>query len=175
EMVSVAERWRAEEPDRPESALRLGEGLLALGRIQEARDQFQAVLARDPHHALAHMGMGQALAALGGDPFPHLDAAFELAREGTASVLRETFDYRLQHPPAGERSYELEHLPILLGVSSAEVRTFLQERGLPANGASDTVRESELARWVGVQNRYQLLPVGLSWTAPTPHRLPELS
>ena len=175
EMVSVAERWRAEEPDKPESALLLGEGLLALGRAREARDQFQAVLARDPHHALAHIGMGQALAAVGGDPFPHLDAAFELAREGTASVLRETFDYRLQHPPSGERTYELEHLPILLGVSSAEVRTFLQEGGLPASGGDETVRESELARWVGVQNRYQLLPMGLSWAAPTPHRLPELS
>ena len=175
EMVAVAERWRAEEPDRPEPALRLGEGLLALGRCREAREQFQALLARDPHHPLAHLGMGQALAALGGDPFPHLDAAFELQREGAASVLRETFDYRLQHPPAGELSYELEHLPILLGVSSAEVQAFLQERGLPATGEEGTVRESELARWVGMQNRYQLLPMGLSWTAPTPHRLPELS
>ena len=174
EMVAVAERWRAEEPDQPEPALRLGEGLLALGRGQEARDQFQAVLTRDPHQALAHLGMGQALASLGGDPFPHLDAAFELRREGAASALRETFDYRLQHPPAGERSYELEHLPVLLGVSSAEVQTFLQERGLPATGEDGTVRESELARWVGVQNRYQLLPMGLSWAAPTPHRLPEL-
>ena len=78
------------------------------------------------------------------------------------------------HPPAGERSYELEHLPTLLGVSSAEVQAFLAERGLPATGAEGTVRESELARWVGMQNRYQLLPVGLSWTAPTPRHLPDL-
>ncbi|MBS1767719.1 MAG: tetratricopeptide repeat protein [Acidobacteria bacterium] len=175
EMVAVAERWRAEEPERAESALRLGEGLLALGRMDEARTQFQAILAKDPHHALAHLGMGQALGALGGDPFPHLDAAFELLREGTASALRETFDFRLQHPPAGERTYELEHLPILLGVSSAEVQVFLGEGGLPATGGDGTVRESELARWVGVQNRYRLLPVGLSWAAPTPHKLPELS
>lgn len=174
EMVSVAERWRAEEPDRPEAALRLGEGLLALGRAQEARERFQSVLSRDPHHPLAHLGMGQALAMLGGDPFPHLDAAFELEREGTGSVLRETFNYRLQHPPLGERSYELEHLPVLLGVSSAEVQTFLDASGLPATAEDGTVRESELARWVGVQNRYQLLPMGLAWAAPTPHRLPEL-
>lgn len=174
EMVSLAERWRAEEPHRAEPALRLGEGLLALDRAAEARTQFQAVLAADPHHLLGHLGMGQALARLGGDPFPHLDAAFELDREGTASVLRETFDFRLLHPPAGERSYELEHLPILLGVSGAEVQRFLQVHGLPATGADGTVRESELARWVGVQNRYQLLPMGLAWTAPTPHRLPEL-
>lgn len=174
EMVSVAERWRAEEPDRPEAALRLGEGLLALGRAREARDQFQGLLARDPHHPLAHLGMGQALAMLGGDPFPHLDAAYELEREGAASVLRETFDYRLEHPPSGERVYELDHLPVLLGVSSAEVRTFVEANGLPATGEAGTVRESELARWVGVQNRYQLLPMGLAWTAPTPRRLPEL-
>lgn len=174
EMVGLAERWRVEEPHRPEPALRLGEGLLALDRPGEARDQFQAVLALDPHHLLGHLGMGQALARLGGDPFPHLDAAFELDREGTASALRETFDFRLQRPPAGERTYELEHLPLLLGVSAAEVRFFLQEHGLPATGAEGTVRESELARWVGVQNRYQLLPMGLAWTAPTPHRLPEL-
>lgn len=174
EMVAVAERWRAEEPDRAEAALRLGEGLLALGRAKEAREQFQAILARDPHHALAHLGMGQALTALGGDPFPHLDAAFELLKEGTASALRETFDFRLLHPPAGERTYERDHLPVLLGVSSAEIQAFLDERGLPATGEDGTVRESELARWVGMQNRYQLLPVGLSWTAPTPRHLPEL-
>lgn len=174
EMVAIAQRWRAEEPSLPEAALRLGEGLLALGRAREAKEQFQAILTKDPHHALAHLGMGQALAQIGGDPFPHLDAAFELEREGTASVLKETFDYRLQHPPAGEISYELDHLPVLLGVSSAEVGTYLEEGGLPATGRDGTVRESELARWVGVQNRYQLLPVGLAWSAPTPHRLPEL-
>lgn len=175
EMVALAARWRVEEPDQPEPALRLGEGLLALGRAREAKEQFQAILAKNPHHALAHLGMGQALAQIGADPFPHLDAAFELEREGTASALKETFDYRLQHPPVGEISYELEHLPVLLGVSSAEVGAFLESGGLPATGSEGSVRESELARWVGVQNRYQLLPVGLAWSAPTPHRLPELS
>lgn len=175
EMVSVAGRWRVEDRDRPEAALRLGEGLLALGRAREAKEHFQFLLTRDPHHPLAHLGMGQALATLGGDPFPHLDAAFELEREGTASVLRETFDYRLEHPPSGERTYELEHLPVLLGVSSAEVGSFLESNGLPITGEQETVRESELARWVGVQNRYQLLPMGLAWAAPTPHHLPELS
>lgn len=174
EMVSVAERWLAEDPSSLEARLKLGEGLLALERHQEAREAFAAVLKAQPLHLLGHLGMAQALAALGGDPFPHLDAAVELDRQGTCAVLKETFDYRLQHPPAGERCYEPEHLSGLLGVSSAEVRGFIQERGLGATGPEGTVRESELARWVGVMNRYQLLGLALHWAAPTPLKLPEL-
>ena len=54
------------------------------------------------------------------------------------------------------------------------MQDYLQFLGLPLAGSEGTVRESELARWVGVMNRYALLPGGLNWSAPTPRRLPEL-
>jgi len=174
EMAAVAERWLKAEPGRVEAKLRHGEALLRLGRVQEARAAFEAVLKVHPVHLLAHLGMAQALALMGGNPFPHLDAAQELDPSATASVLRETFDYRLMSAPAGDRSYDLEGLPSLLGVSGAEVQDYLQFLGLPLAGSDGSVRESELARWVGVMNRYALLPGGLNWSAPTPRRLPEL-
>ena len=174
EMAAVAERWLRAEPGRLEAQLRLGEGLLRLGRAQEARAAFEAVLKVHPVHLLAHLGMAQALGLLGGNPFPHLDAAQELDPAATASVLRETFDYRLLAPPAGDRGHGLDALPGLLGVSGAEVQDYCQFLGLPLTGPEATVRESELARWVGVMNRYALLPSGLHWSAPTPRQLPEL-
>ena len=174
EMVAVAERWSKAEPDRVEAKLRCGEALLRLGRAQEARGSFESVLKVHPVHLLAHLGMAQALGLLGGNPFPHLDAAQELDPTATASVLRETFDYRLLAPPPGDRIHGLEELPPLLGVSGAEVQDYLEFLGLPLASAEGAVRESELARWVGVMNRYALLPGGLSWSAPTPRRLPEL-
>jgi tetratricopeptide (TPR) repeat protein len=174
EMAAVAERWSRAEPDRVEAKLRHGEALLRLGRAQEARARFELVLKAHPVHLLAHLGMAQALGLLGGNPFPHLDAAQELDPAAAASVLRETFDYRLLLPPPGDRNHGLEELPPLLGVSGAEVQDYLQFLGLPMAGPEGTVRESELARWVGVMNRYSLLPGGLNWSAPTPRRLPEL-
>jgi tetratricopeptide (TPR) repeat protein len=174
EMAAVAERWSKVEPDRMEAKLRHGEALLRLGRAQEARALFELVLKAHPVHLLAHLGMAQALGLLGGNPFPHLDAAQELDPAATASVLRETFDYRLLMAPSGDRSHGLEDLPALLGVSGAEVQDYLQFLGLPLAGPEGTVRESELARWVGVMNRYALLPGGLNWSAPTPRQLPEL-
>jgi tetratricopeptide (TPR) repeat protein len=174
EMAAVAERWTKAEPGRIEARLHQGEALLRLGRAQEARAAFEAVLKALPVHLLAHLGMAQALGLLGGNPFPHLDAAQELDPTATASVLRETFDYRLLTPPAGDRVHSLEALPSLLGVSGAEVQDYLQFLGLPLTGPEGTVRESELARWAGVMNRYTLLPGGLHWSAPTPRRLPEL-
>jgi hypothetical protein len=174
EMAAVAERWIKAEPDRVEAKLRHGEALLRLGRAQEARAAFEAVLKVHPVHLLAHLGMAQALGLLGGNPFPHLDAAQELDPNATASVLRETFDYRLLAPPAGDREHLLEEVPALLGVSGAEVHDYLEYLGLPLAGTEGVVRESELARWVGVMNRYALLPSGLHWSAPTPRRLPEL-
>lgn len=175
EMAAVAERWFKAEPGRVEARLRQGEALLRLGRAQEARAAFEAVLKVHPVHLLAHLGMAQALGLLGGNPFPHLDAAQELDPAATASVLRETYDYRLLTSPSGDRNYELEELPTLLGVSGAEVQDYLQFLGLPRAEPEGTVRESELARWVGVMNRYALLPAGLNWSAPTPRRLPELT
>lgn len=175
EMASVAERWLKVDPASTEARLRQGEALLYLGRAQEARAAFEAVLKGQPVHLLAHLGMAQALGLLGGNPFPHLDAAQELDPSATASVLRETFDYRLLAPPEGEQVYGMEELPGLLGVSGAEVQDFAQFLGLPQTGPGGAVRESELARWAGIMNRYALLPGGLHWSAPTPRRLPELA
>lgn len=175
EMASVAERWLKVDPASAEARLRQGEALLHLGRAQEARAAFEAVLKGQPVHLLAHLGMAQALGLLGGNPFPHLDAAQELDPTATASVLRETFDYRLLAPPEGEQAYGMEELPGLLGVSGAEVQDFAQFLGLPQTGPGGAVRESELARWAGIMNRYALLPGGLHWSAPTPRRLPELA
>ncbi len=175
EMASAAERWLKTEPASAEARLRLGEAMLRLGRAQEARNAFEAVLKAHPVHLLGHLGMAQALALLGGNPFPHLDAAQELDPAATASVLRETFDYHLLAPPAGEQVYPVEDLPGLLGVSGAEIQDYIRFLGLPGTGPGGTVRESELARWAGVMNRYALLPGGLHWSAPTPRHLPELA
>ena len=174
EMAAVAERWHKAEPGRVEARLRHGEALLRLGRAQEARAAFEAVLKVHPLHLLAHLGMAQALGLLGANPFPHMDAAQELDPGATASVLRETFDYRLLAPPEGDRLHGQDDLPSLLGVSGAEVQDYVQFLGLPLAGPEGAVRESELARWAGAMNRYALLPGGLQWAAPTPRRLPEL-
>jgi Tetratricopeptide repeat len=174
EMSSVCERWLEVDPENLEAMLRFGEALLAADRADEAKVAFERALKLQPMNTLAHLGMAQALALLGGDPFAHLDAALELDRGVTVSVLKESYDYRLLAPPSGEQRYALEELPALLGVSSAEVRDFLDAGGLPSR-EQDSVRESELARWVGMMNRYRLLPNGLNWSAPTPRRLPELS
>ncbi len=173
EMASVAERWIKAEPDRVEAKLRHGEALVRLGRAQEGRAVFESVLKVHPVHLLAHLGMAQALGQLGGNPFPHLDAAQELDPVATASVLRESYNYHLLATPPGDREYGLDELPALLGVSGAEVQDYLHYLGLPARQEGG-VRESELARWVSVMNRYALLPVGLNWSAPTPRKLPEL-
>jgi len=175
EMAAVSERWIKAEPDRVEARLRHGEALLRLGRAQEARAAFEAVLKVQSFHLLAHLGMAQALSLLGGNPFPHLDAAQELDPAAAASVLRESFDYRLLAPPLGDRDHAMEDLPGLLGISGAEVQDYHQFLGLPASGSEGVVHESELARWVGVMNRYALLPSGLHWSAPTPRHLPELA
>jgi hypothetical protein len=145
-----------------------------LGRPQEAGEAFAKILKANPVHPLAHLGAGQARSLGGLDPLPHLDAALELDREATLSVLRETFDFRTIHPSAGEATYPFDILPMLLGVTQGEVQIFCEERGLPATGPGGTVRESELSRWVNIQNRYQLLPIGLHWLAPTPRHIPEL-
>lgn len=174
ELLSVTARWCAADPRSQEARLRRGEALLGLGRPGEARPLFESVLKEQPLHPLAHLGMAQALGLLGGNPFPHLDAAQELDAPMVASVLTETFDYRILQPPAGERLYTSEELPQVLGVSAAELHAFHAERALPATGPGGEIRESELSRWVGLMNRYRLLPQPLHWSAPTPRRLPEL-
>ena len=174
ETASLCERWLNLEPHRQDAQLWLGESLLRLGRASEAQAIFEALLRRDPVHLQAHLGMAQALSLLGGNPFPHLDAAQELDATATASVLRDTFDYRLLQRPTGDREHPLADLPGVLGVSGAELQDFISSYGLPMASAEGPVQESELARWVGVMNRYALLNGGLHWSAPTPRHLPEL-
>jgi hypothetical protein len=161
-------------PDDLEALLRKGEGLVHLERSAQAQEAFNAVLKGNPLHALAHLGAAQARSLAGGDPCPHLDAALELNREATLSVLRETFDYRVLPQFKGEAVYGLENLAGMLGVTHGEVRSFLEQRGLPATGPQGAVRECELSKWVAIQNRYQLLSMGLHWLAPTPRYIPEL-
>jgi tetratricopeptide (TPR) repeat protein len=174
ELAEVTERLLQVSPDSPEALLMRGEALLHLQRHQEAGDMFAKLLKANPVHPLAHLGAAQARSLAGGDPCPHLDAALELDREATLSVLRETFDYRILARPPQENTYPADVLPTLLGVSPGEVAMLRKERGLPVTGPGGTVREIELSRWVTIQNRYQLLPIGLHWLAPTPRYIPEL-
>jgi tetratricopeptide (TPR) repeat protein len=174
ELADVTERLLLVTPASPEALLMRGEALLHLQRHQEAGEVFARLLKTSPVHPLAHLGAAQARSLSGGDPCPHLDAALELDREATLSVLRETFDYRILNRSGQENTYPVEVLPSLLGVSPGEVEAFRHERGLPVTGPGGTVRETELSRWVTIQNRYQLLPIGLHWLAPTPRHIPEL-
>jgi hypothetical protein len=174
ELAEVTERLLQLTPASPEALLMRGEALLHLQRHQEAGEAFARLLKLNPVHPLAHLGAGQARSLAGGDPCPHLDAALELDREATLSVLRETFDFRILPQVPRENTYPADVLPTLLGVSPGEAEAFCQERGLPVTGPGGSVRESELSRWVTIQNRYQLLPVGLHWLAPTPRHIPEL-
>ena len=173
ELLEVCDRILAVSPNHPEALLRKGESLVHLGQPQDAAEAFTRLLKLNPVHPLAHLGAAQARSMLGADPCPHLDAALELDRQATLSVLQETFDFRIVPRFPHENMYELELLPALLGVSPGEIQAYCHERGLPAS-AEGQIRETELARWVTIQNRYQLLPTGLHWLAPTPRHLPEL-
>ena len=172
EMLGITERLLMIQPDNLDAKLRRGEALLHLERHPEALDAFTAILKASPMHALAHLGAAQARSYAGGNPCPHLDAAVELDREKGLSVLRETFDFRVLLSIPGEATYRVEDLPSLLGVTSGEVNLFLESHGLPCR--ENLIRESELSLWVSLQNRYQLLPIGLHWLAPTPRHIPEL-
>jgi len=173
ELLDVCERILAGSPGNPEALLHKGECHVHLLQAPEAADAFARLLKLNPVHPLAHLGAAQARSLQGGDPCPHLDAALELDRAATLSVLQETFDFRILPRFPHEAIYSLELLPGLLGVSPGEVKAFCSERGLPV-GEGDEVRETELSRWVTIQNRYQLLPTGLHWLAPTPRHIPEL-
>jgi tetratricopeptide (TPR) repeat protein len=172
EALSVADRLLRAQPDNVEAKLRRGEALLHLERHQEAQRTFAGILKTNPVHLLAHLGAAQARSYGGSDPCPHLDAALELNRPATLSVLRETFDCRILVNIPGETRYPLEDLPAMLGVTAGEVRTFAGKNLLPMR--NESVRESELARWVLLQNRYQLLQTAIHWLAPTPRQIPEL-
>ncbi|MBI4912588.1 MAG: hypothetical protein HY823_07615 [Acidobacteria bacterium] len=172
ELLDVTARWVQADPGNAEPLLRRGEALLALERPVEALEGFRKVLKVQPLHLLAHLGAAQAQAQLGGDPFPHLDAAMELDAAATRAVLEETFDYRILGPLRNDRRLAPEDLPQQLGLSAPEIRVLAANHGLPL-GEDGSVRESELARWVGIQNRCQLRAAGLHWIAPTPRILPE--
>lgn len=172
ESLEITERLVAAQPDSPEALLRKGELLLFLERAREAQAVFAQLLKLNPMHPLAHLGAAQARSLQGGDPFPHLDAALELGREPALSVLRETFDYRILASLGEVRKYRLDELPALLSVSPGEVRAFVERHGLPLHPPG-VVREPELSHWVGIQNRYCLLSMGLHWAAPTPLQLPD--
>jgi tetratricopeptide (TPR) repeat protein len=172
EMLGITERLLAIQPDNLEATLRKGEALLHLERHQEALETFTTLLKASPMHILAHLGAAQARSYAGGNPCPHLDAAVELNRETALSVLRETFDFRVLPTLPGELSYQVAELPGLLGVTPGEVGLFRESHGLPCRGG--LIRESELSLWVSIQNRYQLLSIGLHWMAPTPRHIPEL-
>jgi len=174
ELADVTERLLLVAPASPEALLMRGEALLNLYRYPEAGEVFARLLKINPVHPLAHLGAAQARSLAGGDPCPHLDAALELDREATLSVLQETFDYRVLNRAPNENTYPKDVLSALLGVSPGEVDLFCAERGLPVTGPEGSVRECELSRWVTIQNRYQLLPIGLHWLAPTPRHIPEL-
>jgi len=174
ECLGVTGQWMRCDPGEPEAALRHGEALVYLERPGEALAVFRAILGSSPMHPYAHIGAAQSRGLLGGDPFPHLDAAFELNSPLTVAVLRETFDYRTLSRAAHDAVYGAGRLPALLGVTPAELRAFAEERRMPLDGADGAIRESELSRWVGVQNRYGLLPFALHWSAPTPAGLPDV-
>jgi tetratricopeptide (TPR) repeat protein len=174
ECLSVTEQWARFEPGEPEALLRRGEALVYLDRPREALAAFRDVLMASPMHPFAHIGAAQAKAMLGGDPYPHLDAAFELNAALTAAVLRETFDYRSAAPLEDEAFYSFARLPGLLCVTPAEAMSFVEGRRLPLDERHGSVRESELSLWVGVQNRFGLLPYPLHWSAPTPAALPDV-
>jgi hypothetical protein len=162
------------EPDEAEAFLKYAEALIYLERPREALNVFQKLLQTKPMHPMAHIGAAQSKSLLGGDPFPHLDAAIEINRAATIAVLKKTYDFRTLAPSEFETVYSLEELTRLLNVSSAEIKIFAENHNLPIASDNGSILESELSRWVGVQNRYNLLPFGLHWSAPTPRRLPDI-
>jgi tetratricopeptide (TPR) repeat protein len=174
ERLAITEQWMRFEPNEPEAFLKHGEALIYLDRPKEALSVFQGLLAASPLHPFAHLGAAQAKGLLGGDPYPHLDAAYELNSPLTAAVLKETFDYGSILHSENEAIYSFGQLPGLLGVTPAEIRAFSENHRLPLRPPAGSIRESELSLWVGVQNRYGLLPFGLHWSAPTPAKLPEI-
>lgn len=174
EYLEITEQWARVEPDEPEAFIRYAEALIYLEKPKEALEVFQRLLGSNPMHPMAHLGAAQAKSLLGGNPYPHLDAAMELDRPIAVSVLKETFDYRSISYSTSEAAYTQDLLAGLLNVTPAEINTFVRKYHMPIASPNGSIHESELSRWVGIQNRYNLLPYGLHWSAPTPHSLPEI-
>jgi hypothetical protein len=177
EYLVITEQWMRAEPDVLEATIRHAEALIYLERPKEALEICQDLLRSNPMHPMVHLGVAQAQSLLGYNPYPHLDAAMALDRGITLTVLKETFDYRSISHPVFEATYQMDMLTGLLNVTPAEIKTFVAKHHLPISPSpkgSGMIHESELSRWVGIQNRYSLLPYGLHWSAPTPHKLPEI-
>jgi len=175
ECLGITEQWLRVEPNEAEAYIRCAEALLYLERPREALKVFQKLLQNQPMHPMAHIGAAQSKSLLGGDPYPHLDAAFEISKTATTTVLKKTFDFRTLAPSEFETVYTAEEIARLLNVTLAELKTFADRHNLPLSPHDGAIHESELSRWVGIQNRYNLLPYGLHWSAPTPRQLPDIT
>jgi tetratricopeptide (TPR) repeat protein len=175
ECLGITEQWIRAEPDEAEAFIRYAEALIYLEKPREALKVFQKLLQTKPMHPMAHIGAAQSKSLLGGDPYPHLDAALEINRTATITVLKKTYDYRTLSPSEFETVYSREELTRLLNVTPSEIKTFADKHNLPVAHDNGSMLESELSRWVGIQNRYNLLPFGLHWSAPTPRQLPDIS
>jgi len=175
ECLGITEQWIRVEPDEAEAHIRYAEALLYLERPREALKVFQKILQTQPMHPMAHIGAAQAKSLLGGDPYPHLDAAAEINKIATIAVLKKTYDFRTLSPSEFETVYSAEELIRILNVTHSELKTFTDTYNLPLAPHDGSIHESELSRWVGIQNRYNLLPYGLHWSAPTPRQLPDIN
>ncbi|MCL1892651.1 MAG: hypothetical protein FWG02_00250 [Holophagaceae bacterium] len=174
EYLDITEQWTRSEPNEPEAFIRHAEALIYLERPKEALEICIQLLHTNPIHPLAHIGAAQAKSLLGGNPYPNLDAAVELDRSNTLLVLKESYDYRSITRKEYDVTYTQEMLTRLLNVTPAEVKTFVYKHHLPLAPSNGSISESELSLWVGIQNRYNLLPYGLHWSAPTPRSLPDI-
>jgi hypothetical protein len=174
ECLELTEQWLRAEPEETEAIIRRAEALIYLGRLKEALAIFLKLSRSNPMHPMAHIGVAQAKSLLGGNPYSYLDAALALDRATTVAVLKETFDYRSVTHTDYDAVYSLEMLTGLLNVSHAEIKAFVNKYHMPLSLPDWSIHESELSRWVGIQNRYNLLPNVIHWSAPTPRRLPEI-
>ncbi|MHC5114913.1 MAG: tetratricopeptide repeat protein [Planctomycetota bacterium] len=64
EVVALFEEAREMQPSFPPLHVRLGDALVRMGRIDEARDAYRRAVELDANFAMAHRGLGQALLAL---------------------------------------------------------------------------------------------------------------
>jgi hypothetical protein len=174
ECLEVTEQWLRAEPEETEAIIRRAEALIYLERPKEALAIFLKLSRSNPMHPMAHLGVAQAKSLLGGNPYSYLDAALALDRATTMAVLKETFDYRSITHTDYDSVYSLELLTGLLNVTPAEIKAFVNKYHMPLRLPDGSIYESELSRWVGIQNRYNLLPNVIHWSAPTPRKLPEI-
>ncbi|CAM2067612.1 hypothetical protein SCOR_19675 [Sulfidibacter corallicola] len=100
ECVRVLEAYVAAHPDKVEPRLGLSEMWLYLEQNQRARESFEALLAMEPNHTMALIGLAQARAKLGEDPSTELRRAWVLDMDYTRDMVEEHFDFREVNPKA---------------------------------------------------------------------------